>query len=87
MQSIGKVVFSSRDIKCPDGIFETCGFKWLSISLEIFSVGPPHPLTMGRTAMGFLCIFLRKYICWVLGGVFVLKDRYSFVSESMIPSL
>ena len=34
---------------------------------DILSVGPPQPLTMGLTAMGFLCIFLRKYSCCVLG--------------------
>ncbi len=28
-----------------------------------FSVGPPHPLHMGLTAIGSLWIFFRKYIC------------------------
>ena len=63
-----------------------CGFKWRSISWEIFSVGPPQPLTIGLTAMGFLCIFLRKYSCWVLGGGSVPRIRCSLVSVSMIPS-
>ena len=52
----------------------------------MFSVGPPQPLTMGLTAMGFLCIFLRKYSCWVRGGGFVFRVRCSFVSGSIIPS-
>ena len=41
---------------------------------------------MGLTAMGFLCIFFRKYNCWVLGGGSVSRVRYFFVVESMIPS-
>ena len=35
-----------------------------STSWDILSVGPPQPLTIGLTDMGFLCIFLRKYNCW-----------------------
>ena len=56
------------------------------MSWEILSVGPPHPLTMGLTAIGFLCIFLRKYSCWVLGGGSVCRVRCSLVGGSMIPS-
>ena len=41
---------------------------------------------MGLTAMGFLCIFFRKYTCWVLGGGSVSRVRYFLVVESMIPS-
>ena len=41
-------------------ILGTCGFMCRSTSWEMFSVGPPHPLTIGLTAIGFLCIFLRK---------------------------
>ena len=68
IQSFGTGVLSNRDMRWPlslmyDSIFGTCGFRWRSMSWEIFSVGPPHPLTMGLTAMGFLCIFLRKYSC------------------------
>ena len=54
--------------------------------VEKFSVGPPQPLTMGLTAMGFLCIFFRKYSCWVRGGGSVERVRYSLVSGSIIPS-
>ena len=71
-------MFSNRVIRCPlyDFILCTCGFKWRSTSWEIFSVGPPHPLTMGLTAIGFLCIFLRKCNCCVLGGDEVFFSGY-----------
>ena len=38
--------------------------------VETVSVGPPHPLTMGPTAMGFLWIFFRRDDLGVLFGVF-----------------
>ena len=65
---IGTGVLSRIDMRWPlsfryDLILGMCGFRWRSTSWEIFSVGPPQPLTMGLTAMGFLCIFLRKYSC------------------------
>ena len=65
---IGTGVPSSIDMRWPlsfryDLILGMRGFRWRSTSWEIFSVGPPQPLTMGLTAMGFLCIFLRKYSC------------------------
>ena len=41
---------------------------------------------MGLTAIGFLCIFLRKYSCCVLGGGSVVRVRCFFVIGSMIPS-
>ncbi len=50
-------------------------------------MGPPQPLTIGLTAMGFLCIFLRKYNCCVLGGFCSLKLRYSLVVLSIMPWL
>ena len=45
-----------------DFILGTCGLRWRSISWEIFSVGPPQPLTMGLTAMGVLCTVLCKLV-------------------------
>ena len=91
VQLSGIGVLSNRDMRWPlsfryDFILDTCGFRWRSMSWEMFSVGLPHPLTMGLTAMGFLCIFLRKYSCWVRGGGSVLRVRCSFVSGSIIPS-
>lgn len=91
VQFLGILVFSSIEMRCPlslmyDGIFGTCGFRCRSISWEIFSVGPSQPLTIGLTAMGFLCIFLRKYSCWVRGGGSVFRIRCSLVVMSMLPS-
>ena len=39
------------------------------------SVGPPHPDTIGLTAMGSLCIFFRKYSCCVLALSFSVNSR------------
>ena len=80
VQSFGMGVLSNKDMRCPlsfryDFILGTCGFRWWSISWEIFSVGPPQPLTIGLTAIGFLCIFFRKYNCWVLGGGSISRVR------------
>lgn len=91
VQFSGIGVFSNKDMRWPlslmyDFILGTCGFKWRSTSWEIFSVGPPQPLTMGLTAMGSLCIFLRKYSCCVRGGGSVLRVRCSLVSGSIMPS-
>ena len=49
--------------------------------------GPPQPLTIGLTAIGFLCISFRKYACCVLGSLSCLSVRYSCVVWSMIPFL
>ena len=57
------------------------------MNCEILSVGPPHPLTIRLTAIGFLCIFLRKYNCWVLGGGSNSSVRYSLVIRSIVPSV
>ena len=59
VQGSGIGVFSSMDIRCPlslryDLISGIYGFKWRSTNWDTFSVGPPHPLTMGLTAIGFL---------------------------------
>ena len=37
-----------------------------STTLEILSVGPEQPETIGLMPIGVLCIFLRKYILCVL---------------------
>ena len=69
-----------------DFISGMCGFRWRSTSCDIFSVGPSQPLTIGLTAIGLLCIFFRKYSCWVLGGGLVSSVRYFLVIWSIIPS-
>ena len=55
------------------------------MNCDIFSVGPPQPHTIDLTAIGFLCIFLRKYSCWVLGGLSFPSVRKSLVVLSIIP--
>ncbi len=72
MQFSGIIVFSSRFIMSPlsfmwDFMAGTKGCNCKSMNWDIFSVGPPHPLTIGLTAIGFLCIFFKKYSCCVLG--------------------
>ncbi len=62
MQFFGMVVFSIKSMMwlvslMYESIFLTCGCRCRSTSCEIFSVGPPQQLTIGLTAMGFLCIF------------------------------
>lgn len=54
---------------------------------DIFSVGPPHALEIGLTAVGVLCIFLRKYSCCVRGMLSGLKLRKSLVMLSITPFL
>ena len=54
------------------------------MNCDIFSVGPPQPLTIGLTAIGFLCIFFWKYSCWVLGGLSFPSVRMSLVMLSII---
>ena len=51
---------------------------------DIFSVGLPRLLTMGLTAIGFLCNFVKKYSCCVLGGCPSLNVRFSFVTLCII---
>ena len=58
VQCSGIGVFSNMDIRCPlflryDLISGMCGFRWRSTSWDTFPVGPPHPLTMGLTVIGF----------------------------------
>ena len=72
VQLAGIVVFSRISMRCPLSLmyeftFGTNGCRWRSISCDIFSVGPPQPLTIGLTAMEFLWNFFRKYPCCVLG--------------------
>ena len=57
MQFVG--IVSCRWMRCPlslmyEFILGTKGWSCRSASCETFSVGPPHPLTIGLTAMGFL---------------------------------
>ncbi len=64
VQSVGILVSSSMRMMCPlsliyESTVETSGCRCISMNSEILSVGPPHPLTIGLTAMGVLCIFLR----------------------------
>ena len=68
-------------------ILGTNGCKCMSMSCEIFSVGPPQPLTIGLTAIGFLWIFKRNYSCCVRGIFSGLKLRYSLVMLSTMPFL
>ena len=80
MLLVGILVFSKMFMRCPlslmyDLTFGTNGCRWRSMNWDILSVGPPQPLTIGLTAMGFLCIFLRKYSCCVLGMLSGLKVR------------
>ncbi len=78
MQFFGMVAFSIKSMMwlvslMYESIFLTCGCR--STSCEMFSVGPPQPLTIGLTAMGFLCIFFKKYSCCVRGICSCLKCR------------
>ena len=59
MQFVGIVSCSNRWMRCPlslmyEFILGTKGCSCRSTSCETFSVGPPHPLTIGLTAMEFL---------------------------------
>ena len=59
-------------------ILGTNGCNCMSMSCEIFSVGPPQPLTIGLTAIGFLWIFFQK--------VQLLRARHIFRFEAEVIS-